>query len=105
MTPFDPLEDALRHPPHLDGADFTAGVIRALPRARRERAIVLAAGGLASAGAAAAVLAGPLLPLWTALAAPRLPDLGQLLAALLVLATPIATTAVALGADRALRAP
>jgi len=100
LPPFDPLEDALAHPTHVDDAGFSARVLDALPRPGRARAFVLAAGGLASAGAAGLVLAGPLLPLVTALASGRVSSLAVLAAALEAVIAPIATAFVALGAEQ-----
>jgi hypothetical protein len=101
--PFDPLEDALARPPHLDDAGFTDRVLSRLPRRRRARALVLAAGGLAAAAVAGLVLAGPLLPLVTALSAWRLGSPLDVAAALLAAATPLATAALVLVAEPALR--
>jgi hypothetical protein len=102
-APPDPLERALSHPPHLDDAGFVGRVLAALPRRSHARALILTLGGLASAGAGALFLLGPLVPLLQALAAGRAASPGDVLAALVALATPLATAAVALGAERALR--
>jgi hypothetical protein len=100
--PVDPLEEALARPPHLDDAGFTDRVVSRLPPRRRARALALAAGGLASAGVAGLVLAGPLLPLVTALSACRVGTPLDLAAALLAAATPLATAALVLVAEPAL---
>lgn len=55
----DPLEERLSHPPRLDGQEFTAEVLRRLPRQRtRLRAWILCAGAALASGVAAALLAG-----------------------------------------------
>jgi hypothetical protein len=94
--PTDPVLDALANPPYVDDAGFTARVLAGLPRPSRARAIALAAGGLASAGVAGLVLAGPLLPLVGALSAGWLGSPADLLTALVAVASPLATAAVVL---------
>jgi hypothetical protein len=96
----DPLEDALAHPAHLNDGGFTAQVVDALPRRSRARALILATGGFASAGAAGLVLAGPLLPLVETMSSGRMvPSVSALAATLFALMAPLATAVIALRAE------
>ncbi len=103
----DPLEEALSNPPHLDGSEFTAEVLRRLPASRSGlRRWILGGGGILATGVAAAFLARPAGALRPALLAAlegSLPE-GTAIAALLGLAAVACTAAVTvageLGDDR-----
>jgi len=106
-TLVDPLEERLSSPPHLEGAAFTAAVLRRLPARRTgARTWVLGAAAALATGISAALLArasGALGPALLAAIQGSLPG-GSGVVALLTLAAAGLTAAVAvmgeLGDDR-----